>query len=297
VRNSTVINTTYIDRSRHTSYVSGPTRESVQSATGRTIRPLSIQENNKPGQEISNGQLRIYRPEIDKRNNGQRNAPTRVTDIRDVKRTPARNASNQAGTPDNRQVTAPANRVVPQNNNVPQIQQPNRNQQDNNQNRENRTVPAVESQKIRTIEQPRQAPTNVNMPIRRPNNVNMQNNGQPVQPVKSIPADNTRSDKQPVVTPQNTTVQPVQNKPVQQRDVTPQNNNQPQQRNVNQQTNNKPPVQQNIPAAVENKPQVRQNQPTNKVRNNTTPKQRKPVKQQIKVEQAKVPDAVPSDRK
>jgi hypothetical protein len=300
VRNSTVINTTYIDRSRHTTYVSGPTRESVQSATGRTIRPLSIQENNKPGQEINNGQLRIYRPEVDKRNSGQRNAPTKVTDIKDVKRTPARNVSNQnqnqSGTPDNRQVTPPANRVVPQNNNVPQVQQPNRNQQDNNQNRENRTVPAVESQKIRTIEQPRQAPTNVNMPIRRPNNANMQNNAQPVQPVKSTPADNTRPDRQPVVAPQNKPAQPVQNTPVQQRDVTPQNNNQPQQRNVNQQPNNKP-VQQNTPAAVQNKPQVRQNQPANKARNNTAPKQRKPVKQQIKVEQAKVPDAVSSERK
>jgi hypothetical protein len=271
VRHSTVINTTYIDRSRRTIYVSGPTRESVQRATGRTIRPLSIQENNKPGQEVSNGQLRIYRPEIQKRNSGQQNAPTKVTDIRDVKRTPVRNASNQnqVGTPDNRQVTSPANRVVPQNNNVPQIQQPNRNQQDNNQNRENRTLPAVESQKVRTIEQSRQ----------------------------STPTDNTRPDKQPVVAPQNKPVQPVQSKPVQQRNVTPQNNNQPQQRNVNQQPNNKP-VQQNIPAAVEkNKPQIRQNQPTNKVRNNTTPKQHKPVKQQIKVEQAKVPDAVSSDRK
>jgi len=266
VRHSTIINTTYIDRSRRTTYVSGPTRESVQRATGRTIRPLSIQENNKPGQEVSNGQLRIYRPEIQKRNSGQRNIPTKVTDIRDVKRTPTRNGSNQNRNqtvkPDNRQVTPPVNRVVPQ------IQQPNRNRPDNNQNRENRTVPAVESQKVRTIELPRQ----------------------------STPADNTRPERQPVTVPQNRPAQPVQNTPVQQRDVTPQRNNQPQQRNVNQQPDNKP-VPQSAPAAVQNRPQVIQNQPAHKVRNNTTPKQRKPVKQQIRNEQAKIPDAVSSERK
>jgi len=48
VRSSTIINKTYIDNSRHTTYASGPAREDVQRASGRTITPVAIQENAKP---------------------------------------------------------------------------------------------------------------------------------------------------------------------------------------------------------------------------------------------------------
>ena len=50
VRNSTVINNTYVDNSRHTTYVSGPAREDLQRATGRRTNPVRIQEDNRPGQ-------------------------------------------------------------------------------------------------------------------------------------------------------------------------------------------------------------------------------------------------------
>ena len=96
VRNSTVINTTYIDNSRHTTYVSGPSRADVQKVTGRKINPVAIRENSKPGQQMNNGQLQIYRPQVNK-SNSKEYKPTRVTNLKDVKRPAERKMSTQPG--------------------------------------------------------------------------------------------------------------------------------------------------------------------------------------------------------
>jgi hypothetical protein len=69
IKNSTVINKTYYDNKRHTTYVTGPAREDVQKVTGKKVNPVAVQENNKPGQSLSNGQLHIYRPLVSNNNN------------------------------------------------------------------------------------------------------------------------------------------------------------------------------------------------------------------------------------
>lgn len=96
VRNSTVIRNTYTDRNRRTTYVTGPRRTDVQRVTGRTIQPLKVQEYNKPGHELKNDRLQIYRPRVEKNtaDRSQRAAPKRVTNINEVRRSPARDASN-----------------------------------------------------------------------------------------------------------------------------------------------------------------------------------------------------------
>jgi hypothetical protein len=302
VRNSTIINTTYIDRSRHTTYVSGPSRESVQHATGRTITPLRINENNKPGQEISNGQIRIYRPQVVKSNNGeQKPAPARVVPVSDVKRLPARNAThqNQIGNPT----------TQPQHNNTQPNRQQNINQQENSQTpKSNLPNPVSPNRAVQPV--PVTNPTDNNRPVRKPDAVTPQNNNpQQTVPQRSVtpqnntvwpqqqrdivPQDkNTQPVKQPAVTaPNKNTVQPQP-----QRIVTPQNNNsQPApQRTVTPQDNNKQP-QKTVPANVENKTQTVQPQPVNKP--TTRPmRQRKPLKQQVKTAQAKMPDVV-TDKK
>lgn len=63
IRNSTVINNTYIDNSRHTTYVTGPSRDDVQRVSGRKVRPVTIQESNIPEQKVRRGNLHIYRPQ------------------------------------------------------------------------------------------------------------------------------------------------------------------------------------------------------------------------------------------
>jgi len=301
VRNSTVINLTYIDNDRNTTYVSGPSRDAVQRATGRTIRPLTIYENNKPGQQINNGQLRIYRPQIEKNNSGRNAVPTRVTNLKDVKRAPVTNTINQnrIGTSGNRPATQPVNTVNPQNNNA---QQRNVNQQNiNNQGQQNRTItPANQNRN----NQPILTPADNTRPVRQPNVVNPQNNN--VQPVQqrnvvnpqnnNVPSvqqrnANQQNNVQPVqqrnvINPQNNNVQPVQQRninqqnnaqPVQQRNVVnPQNSNVPsvQQRNANQQNNAQPIQQQNVVNPQNNNvPSVQQR---NANQQNNNPQQRNP---------------------
>ncbi len=85
IGSSTMINTTYIDN-RRTIYVSGPARDDVQRVIGRKINPIAIQENSRPGKDQNNGQLRIYRPQIEKSNShGTRPVPGRITNLKDVK--------------------------------------------------------------------------------------------------------------------------------------------------------------------------------------------------------------------
>jgi len=94
--NSTVITTTYIDNSRHTTYVSGPARDDVQRHTGKTVNRVVVQEYNKPGERLNKGQLQIYRPQVVKNSeNGRRPIPTRIVDKKDVKQHSDRNANTQ----------------------------------------------------------------------------------------------------------------------------------------------------------------------------------------------------------
>ncbi len=93
---STVINNTYIDNRRHTTYVSGPTSKDVQRNTGRSVNRVAVQEYNKPGQRLNNGHLQIYRPHVVKNSgNVRRPAPSRIVDKKDVKQHPGRNSSTQ----------------------------------------------------------------------------------------------------------------------------------------------------------------------------------------------------------
>src|SRR4030042_616330 len=99
LRSSSVINNTYIDNSRQTTYVSGPTRSDVRGVTRRRVSTYAIQENNVPGQSLSNGQLRIFRPQVMKNNdNEQRSAPSMITNLKDVRRSSETNSTSQQGT-------------------------------------------------------------------------------------------------------------------------------------------------------------------------------------------------------
>ncbi|HTK83146.1 MAG TPA: DUF6600 domain-containing protein [Bacteroidota bacterium] len=96
VNNSTVINNTYIDNSRHITYVAGPGREDVQKVTGAAIRPVAIRENDRPGQALSNDQLRIYRPQVQTGStNDRKPVPEKLVNLREVKPVSERRQGNQ----------------------------------------------------------------------------------------------------------------------------------------------------------------------------------------------------------
>ncbi len=96
IRNSTVIRNTYDDRNRNTTYITGPAREDVQKATGRKFRPVVIQENPRPGQNLRGNQLQIYRPRVNNNNDkDKRIAPSRVSNLKDIKQPSERKTTNQ----------------------------------------------------------------------------------------------------------------------------------------------------------------------------------------------------------
>lgn len=98
VRHSSVINNTYVDNSRHTTYVIGPAREDIQKVTGRKFNPVAVQEYNKPGQDLSNGHFQIYRPDVVKTSSKEKQpAPARVTNLKDVSQASERKVGNQPG--------------------------------------------------------------------------------------------------------------------------------------------------------------------------------------------------------
>jgi hypothetical protein len=193
IGNSTVINNTYVDNGRHTTYVTGPGREDVQKVTGRRVSPVTIQENNKPGQALSNGQLRIYRPQVIKSNEKeQKPAPSRITNLKDLKQPSERNATNQQQnanpSQNNRRVEKP-NTVNQRNNNnnAKSLQQQNANPSQNNRRveKQNTVNQRNNNNNAKSLQQQNANPSGNNKKVQQPVNVKPTNKNKNEQPKKS----------------------------------------------------------------------------------------------------------------
>jgi hypothetical protein len=96
IKNSTMIMNTQKDTKRNAAYITGPNRDDVQKMTHTSIKAVAIRENDKPGQHLGNGELQIYRPQVQKNSsNGRNPVPSKVTKLNDVKPAPERNAVNR----------------------------------------------------------------------------------------------------------------------------------------------------------------------------------------------------------
>jgi hypothetical protein len=86
LKNSQVIYNSRIDNSNQVRYVTGPDRKDVQKRTGNTFTPIAIRESNKPGQHLSNNELQIYRPRVERSNSVNRKPmPNKVMSLNEVK--------------------------------------------------------------------------------------------------------------------------------------------------------------------------------------------------------------------
>ncbi|MBV5281885.1 MAG: hypothetical protein JZU53_05555 [Paludibacter sp.] len=277
VRNSTIIKRTYVDRTRNTTYVSGPSRESVQRATGRTIKPVAIREYNKPGQNLRNGQLEIYRPRIGKDKAGRKTSPTRVASPNDVKR-------NQG----NRQPTQSVNNNSSQNNSRPA-------------NKNNVTSPVQQNRNIKNNEPDKTKPVDRNKSIRQPNKADIQNN-QPNQQRNMNQQYNNRQNRninQPANHDRNRQtqqpgkpIQEVQSKPIIQQPERRNEQNNNGQRNIPRTVNEDRRDVQNTarPAKEVTRSQQEKQQNVRHSNDNKPAKEEKSVNQRVKEEQAKSPD-------
>lgn len=86
INNITVINNVREDRASHVRYNEGPDMNEVERRTGRTYTPVAIKESTKPRQELSNNELVIYRPEVEKNDADKyKPVPSKVVKLENTK--------------------------------------------------------------------------------------------------------------------------------------------------------------------------------------------------------------------
>ena len=229
IRNSTVINNTFIDNSRNSTYISGPARDDVQRTTGKRVSSVAIRENSKPGQTLKNGQLQIYRPNVRKNaDTGRKPAPNRITSREDVKRPSERDTKNQQQNIDRNKAQPAQQQKVNQSENIRLQQQ--QQQRQNTINKQN-----VDKNKVQPVQQPQ-----------RQNNINQQNiNKKITQPAQQQRQNIDKNNVQPVQQQQQrqninkVNAQPVQQQQPQQRQNVNKNNVQPVQQQQQRQNINK----------------------------------------------------------
>jgi hypothetical protein len=214
IRGSSVINNTYIDSRRNSTYVSGPGREDFQKASGRQINTVAVGEYNKPGQDLTRDHLNIYRPAVNRNTeNGQRSAPSKITNLKDVKQPSQRNDRTQIP---NSNSGGAVNKESQLKNTNPQ----------RNMNNE-RTLPQQNANPVQSIRKDQQQ-NNV-----RERNINPPRNVQKEQPQNNIRQQNANP-------PQNIRKDPPQNN-VRQQSATPGNITREQPKNNMRQQNSTPP--------------------------------------------------------
>lgn len=221
MRTSRVINRTYTDRKRNSTFNYGPDKASVQRATGATVNMYYIRESNNPGQEISNNELRIYRPQIDKRRNTRETAPSRVVKRDDMIRTTGRDVPNQN------------QRINPTNNSVNQPEK-----KDVPQTIDNSTVPNRDVNQPARI--PQTTPTDLNRPVRQQDVTTPQRRNEPTPNRTVTPRrDNTPERQSKTTDKQETKIQETQS--TQNSTVAPRRSNAParQSRTTNRQETKK----------------------------------------------------------
>jgi hypothetical protein len=97
VSHSTVVSNTVVDHSRNQTYAAGPPNTDVQRATGKPVNTVAIHDAPKPAQSKSGNNLEIYRPKIQNTTaTGQKPAPPKVAEMKDLKPAAPRNDSKPA---------------------------------------------------------------------------------------------------------------------------------------------------------------------------------------------------------
>jgi hypothetical protein len=153
IRNSIVINNTYLDNRRNVTYIAGPRRDDVQRITGRRINSMGIRDDVRPGETLKNNQLQIYRPQVERIGSTDRKpVPSRISNLNEVRSMRGKNAEPQRNVivpSDNNKRTEQQGRQQPQ---QAQPQQQMRNQRQQPQQR----VQQPGSQQQRTAAQRQQ---------------------------------------------------------------------------------------------------------------------------------------------
>ncbi len=264
INNTTVINNIQVDNSSSVRYNTGPDRNEVQRQTGTTFAPVAMKERNDPGQSLSNNELQIYKPRVERNNTGGRNpAPTKVANLKDVKPQMQRSTETQ-----------------PQRNEQPVKQQPaqqQRNEQPAKQKsvQQQRNEQPVQQQRN---EQPTKQQQEKQQPVKQQSAPQQRNE----QPAKQKPVQQQRNE------------QPAKQKSVQQQPneqpAQQQRNEPPAKQQPEQQQRNEPPVKQQPAQQQRSEPPAKQQRnepPAKQQQEKQQPNDNKPAKGQQRSDTSK----------
>ncbi|HEX2974747.1 MAG TPA: DUF6600 domain-containing protein, partial [Bacteroidales bacterium] len=96
LRSSQVINNVVSDNTGRAVYSAGPDPLDVQRSTGRRVTRYEIRDSDRPGTRLNSNQVQMYRPRISANADaGNRPAPSRITDIKDLRPLRERNRNYQ----------------------------------------------------------------------------------------------------------------------------------------------------------------------------------------------------------
>jgi hypothetical protein len=221
INNTTVINNTVVNNYRNETYIAGPPASEVQRYTGREIKPVAIQENNRPGRtEVSNNSINIYRPQVTKGNA----APARVYSASEAKPVIEKRNSGQLAPVQGKTVNMapPQQRTEPVQQRAQPAQQPQRNLQPRITEQPQRTQPAIQrTEPVQQRTMPAQQPQRNLQPRVTEQPQRTQPAMQRTEPVqqRTMPAQQPQRNLQPRVTEQPQRMQPAiqRTEPVQQR--------------------------------------------------------------------------------
>lgn len=176
IHNTTIINNTYVDNRSRTTYVTGPSRSQVETATRRPVNVVEVNNRSRAGAAgVSRNQISIYRPEI-ARGKGKNAAPRNVKKLQqsavDISRTanagkrntPQRNNSSNPVRNGNQQINQ-RNNNIQQNTRQETIQRQNPDVRKSNEQNRN-TVPQ-RNQRSEPVK-PQQIPQRQSTPARQP---------------------------------------------------------------------------------------------------------------------------------
>jgi len=188
INKSKVVNNIRTDKATRAQYNAGPNREDVQKRSKASFPQVNLKARNKPGQRMSGSELQLYKPRVEKGDNGNKKpTPAKVMGQNDVKSIAER-----------RSAAPPKGEMKREK--APQINQPPRQQE----NRDRKIIP--QQQKREEIQMPRSEPRakeqkiqrNANEAPRPQSEIRMQRNEQPRQLQRNVPRVNTEILQQPM---------------------------------------------------------------------------------------------------
>ena len=184
LKNSTVINNIRTDNTNHVKYGIGPNRNEVQKRSGNTITTYALRERSKPGHNLSNRELNIYKPRVEKQNaSGRKPIPYKVLSMEDAKSTKQSNTKTNSS--QQKRNEQPVQQPQQKNHGQPTHQQRHDQPSQQSQQKKNNQHTQYQPRYDQPIQQPQQKnhtqPTQkqgYDQPIQQPQ---QKNNGKPTQ--------------------------------------------------------------------------------------------------------------------